>query len=85
LGAANARSRRQTAHVGLVDGDRIRSKWGIGHVWRHPRFEVPERYGDLILFFAPVKRAATVRAYNAYVVAKYGKVLIDRAKQKLDR
>ena len=74
----------QTKHVGLVDGDRIRSKWGIGYVWRHSEFEVPEAYGDLIRYFKPVKRAAALSAYDAYVSFRYGKVLVERAKAQLD-
>lgn len=73
----------QTMHVGLVDGDRIRSKWGIGHVWRHPEFEVPETYGDLIRYFEPVKRTAALSAYNAYVLARYGKILVEQGKRAL--
>jgi hypothetical protein len=75
----------ETKHVGLVDGDKIRSKWGIGHVWRHPAFEVPDSYGDLIRYFEPVKRPAALGAYRAYVSRKYGKNTVARARRQLDR
>jgi hypothetical protein len=39
-------------HAGrmLADG-RIVSKWGIGHLYEHGIFEVPESYGNAVRFF----------------------------------
>jgi hypothetical protein len=31
-------------HAGIVRGERIESKWGLGHLWRHGVYEVPLRY-----------------------------------------
>jgi len=33
-------------HAGLMIGDRVRSKWGIGNTWEHELWEVPESYGN---------------------------------------
>ncbi len=41
-------------HAGLLDGDDVVSKWGLGHLWRHGCWEVPRAYGDTVrLFDAP--------------------------------
>jgi hypothetical protein len=34
-------------HIGrMISCDRIESKWGIGHLYRHALLEVPSQYGD---------------------------------------
>lgn len=39
-------------HVGIsLGGDRVRSKFGIYHVFEHPQKLVPTQYGDVIKFF----------------------------------
>lgn len=39
-------------HVGrLVAGNRVVSKWGVGHLYEHDFMEVPSSYGDTIRFF----------------------------------
>jgi hypothetical protein len=35
-------------HAGIVRGNQIRSKWGIGHLWEHGLWEVPSSYGDRV-------------------------------------
>jgi hypothetical protein len=32
-------------HSGIWTGNRVRSKWGSGHVWRHKTWETPAPYG----------------------------------------
>lgn len=34
-------------HFGLIDNDKIISKWGIVHVWKHGLWEVPLSYGGI--------------------------------------
>jgi len=42
-------------HAGLLrDDGRVTSKWGIGHLYEHELFEVPESYGTYVRFFKPV-------------------------------
>jgi hypothetical protein len=45
-----ARGRAQLRGEGVIP------KWGLGHVWQHPTFEVPESYGDVIRTFKKVER-----------------------------
>ena len=43
---------RVPRHAGVFRQDGfVISKWGLGHVWRHPIFEVPSYYGDEVRFF----------------------------------
>src|SRR6266851_5671606 len=35
-------------HAGLVTGERVRSKWGIGNLWDHAVWEVPASYGETV-------------------------------------
>lgn len=39
-------------HAGLIGANgRVVSKWGIGHLYQHELFEVPESYGTTVRFF----------------------------------
>ena len=39
-------------HAGLIAGDgRVISKWGVGHLYEHGLFEVPDSYGTEVRFF----------------------------------
>jgi hypothetical protein len=39
-------------HIGkMLSLERIESKWGIGHLYRHALLEVPAQYGDEMEFF----------------------------------
>jgi len=39
-------------HAGLVRGDgRIASKWGVGHLYEHDLWDLPESYGATVRFF----------------------------------
>jgi hypothetical protein len=40
----------EIVHSGVHQGDRIRSKWGHGHVWLHEPFETPATYGCRLEF-----------------------------------
>ena len=34
-------------HFGKLENDLIISKWGIGLIWKHKLFEMPQSYGDI--------------------------------------
>ena len=53
-------------HAGKVDGESIVSKWGVGHLWRHPVFEVPTRYGASVRFFRSLPSGGGVSSFMAY-------------------
>ncbi len=38
-------------HVGIYDGEKVVSKWGYGHVFRHDLNLVPTYYGNKVKFF----------------------------------
>jgi hypothetical protein len=42
---------KKTTHAGIVSGQKIISKWGTGHRWKHRVYEVPIDYGNDIKFF----------------------------------
>ncbi len=46
------RSAGAVIHIGkMLSPERVESKWGIGHLYRHGLLEVPLHYGDEIEFF----------------------------------
>lgn len=40
----------EVTHFGLIDGEKIKSKWGSGLIWEHMLFEVPVTYGNTVKF-----------------------------------
>jgi len=51
-------------HAGLwVGNQRVVSKWGIGHLYEHGLFELPESYGTNVRFF---KRLPYDKAYDLF-------------------
>jgi len=55
----------QAKHAGVyVGGSEVESKWGLGHLFRHGIFEVPEPYGTRVRFF---KRLDDRVAINSFV------------------
>lgn len=54
----------QFRHIGIVvEGGRIRSKWGIGHLYEHAPLETPASYGSTVRFFEPMEREAVLDAF----------------------
>ena len=48
-------------HIGrMISRDRIESKWGIGHLYRHALLEVPSQYGDELEFYAAIDADAAL-------------------------
>ncbi len=54
-------------HAGIIEGDLIISKWGTGHVWRHPLLEIPSIYGDRVKFFLRPSEDDIKRTFFKYV------------------
>jgi len=51
-------------HIGVVaQSGRIRSKWGMGHLYEHLVFEVPYSYGADICYFEPIDRETVLNAF----------------------
>jgi len=63
-------------HAGKVRGDVVISKWGLGHVWQHPAFEVPKSYGDVILTFKRVERESASVWFVDYAAGVVGPAMI---------
>ena len=53
-------------HAGLVAGQRVRSKWGIGNLWEHAIWEVPTSYGETAERFTIADVGALEPAFEAY-------------------
>ncbi len=54
-------------HIGRIVGEgRVRSKWGIGHLYEHTLLKAPNSYGTEIRFFEPVDRDNALDAFYAY-------------------
>ena len=54
-------------HIGLVvEGGRVRSKWGIGHLYEHAPWETPVSYGSTVRFFGPVERDIVLDAFSTF-------------------
>ena len=52
-------------HVGLIGGnDRLVSKWGIGNLYDHRTFEVPESYGSEVRYY---RRLTVADAFQLFV------------------
>jgi len=50
-------------HAAKMNGSRVVSKWGLGHLWEHGLFEVPSIFGDDVRFFKRLARRAAVSAF----------------------
>jgi len=57
----------QFRHIGrAVEDGRVRSKWGIGHLYEHELLEVPGSYGTDIRFLEPIDRETVLSAFYEY-------------------
>jgi len=57
-------------HAGIVRGEGIESKWGLGHVWRHGVYEVPLRYGNHVRYFRRLPSETCVGAFLEYAAER---------------
>lgn len=54
-------------HAGInLGGDRVLSKWGIGHLFTHGLFEVPETYGTKVRFFRSLPHEAAFKYFRCF-------------------
>lgn len=53
-------------HAGFVWGERIDSKWGLGHLWRHGVYDVPLGYGNHVRYFPRLTSETCVGAFLEY-------------------
>jgi len=68
---------QQITHAGLVEADRVLSKWGTGYLWLHGLLEVPAKYGDVTSFHkAPVPTEALTK-FIEFARDREGSELVD--------
>lgn len=56
-------------HAGRIrngPNEAVESKWGLGHVWCHDVYEVPENYGDTVRFFKGISQEESIRAVHDF-------------------
>ncbi len=41
----------QAHHFGIFDAGKVRSKFGVGHIFKHEMIQVPTSYGEKVLFY----------------------------------
>ena len=58
-------------HAAIFQGnDRFQSKWGLGYLFAHKLFEVPDSYGNLARFFRGLTYLKAIRCFIAYAESK---------------
>lgn len=58
-------------HVGLtVSKTRARSKWGLGYLYEHDIFEVPEEYGNDIELYSPLDKEKALDYFIEFARSK---------------
>jgi hypothetical protein len=57
-------------HAGIVRVERIESKWGLGHLWRHGVYEIPLRYGNHVRYFRRLTSETCVGAFLEYAAER---------------
>ena len=53
-------------HAARLSADLLISKWGLGHMWRHGLFEVPEAFGGKVKCFQAFSSDAAGDAFIKY-------------------
>jgi hypothetical protein len=71
------RDRKQITHAGLVQADRVLSKWGTGHLWLHGLLEVPAKYGDDTSFYVVPEPVETLTKFIEFAREREGRELVD--------
>jgi hypothetical protein len=75
------RDHQQITHAGLVEANRVRSKWGTGHLWLHGFLEVPATYGDVTLFYKAPVLAEVLTKFLKFAREREGRELVDNILQ----
>jgi len=63
-------------HAGRVQGERVVSKWGTAHLWRHALYEVPSAYGNEVRFFRPLCREDSQQAFVRFAEIETGETFL---------
>jgi hypothetical protein len=54
-------------HAGRWNGSAVVSKWGLAHLWKHPIFEVPTRYGHIARSYRGVNASQAEKWFFDYM------------------
>jgi hypothetical protein len=65
--STDGRFRRAAIFFG---SDRFQSKWGLGYLFEHRLFEVPDSYGNSARFFRRLSYAQAIRSFICYAESK---------------
>lgn len=58
-------------HAAIFFGsDRFQSKWGLGYLFEHRLFEIPNSYGNSARFFRGLSYAQAIRSFVCYAESK---------------
>src|SRR5262249_25650691 len=60
---------KRPKHLGRVTSAE-RSKWGIGHLYEHAVWEVPQSYGNEVDFFIPPAPSTVIAQFVQYARAR---------------
>lgn len=65
------RDAERIRHVGVLANEgRVRSKWGIGHLYEHGPREIPASYGFDLVFFDPLPLDVVLDGFWDYATTK---------------
>ena len=70
-------NQQQITHAGLVEGDRVLSKWGVGHLWLHGLLEIPAQYGDMTSFYEAPCPNEMLAHFIEFAREREGRDLVD--------
>jgi hypothetical protein len=53
-------------HIGVLDGDKVVSKWAWGPLVRHSLWDVPTSYGDDVFYVKAIPFERSLELYDKY-------------------
>lgn len=71
------RDHQQIMPAGVVEANRVISKWGTGHLWRHGLLEVPAKYGDVTSFHEAPVATEIIAKFVEFAREREGCELVD--------
>lgn len=74
---------REIVHAGIVTAERVRSKWGDGHLWWHAALEVPLHYGSIVRLYRPIEPTVSEQAFITYAKEREGAELVENILEML--
>ncbi len=58
-------------HIGrLIEEGSVLSKWGTGHLYKHPIFEIPSNYGNDVKYFLAINKENVLRFFIEFAKTK---------------